>query len=183
MADFQSKWMEWVPPEGDDEAFVSFGSPIVARSQEKQDLEPTGGRGSGPSPLTSLQVRASKEGIRQRTHSERERFSGKRRSMALTKLTKAPTGALTGLAELERDYVAALDRARTGFTFHGITPTPETLEAAAVLELWIYEGAAPRPGMSLADLKDWTREIYRGRGSARLTHSGRVVLRAVPAPG
>ncbi len=37
------------------------------------------------------------------------------------------------------------------------------------------------PGMT-ADLKDWTREIYRGRGSARVGLDRRVVLRARPDP-
>ena len=88
----------------------------------------------------------------------------------------------TGLAELERDWAAAWNRAQQGFASHGIEPTTETLTGAATLELWISDGGPPRPGMTVTDLRDWTREIYRGLGSARVGQDGRVVLRAMPDP-
>ena len=85
----------------------------------------------------------------------------------------------TPFARLERDWAAAWARAQDGFTVHGISPTHETLQAATVLELWIADGGPPRLGLTLEDLKGWTQEIYRGRGSARVSADGRVVLRAL----
>ena len=86
------------------------------------------------------------------------------------------------LAGRERDWAAAWTRAQQGFAAHGIEPTTETLTGAATLELWISDGGPPRPGMTVEDLKDWCREIYSGRGSARVDQDGRVVLRALPDP-
>ena len=83
------------------------------------------------------------------------------------------------LAGLERDWAAAWARAQAGFAEHEISPTPETLRGAAVLELWISDGGPPHPGMTLEDIKDWTQAIYRGLGSARVGKDGRVVLRAL----
>lgn len=77
---------------------------------------------------------------------------------------------------------AAWNRAQAGFAEHEISPTPETLRGAAVLELWISDGGPPRPGMSVEDIKDWTQAIYQGLGSARVGQDGRVLLRALPGP-
>ena len=85
----------------------------------------------------------------------------------------------TPFARLGSDWAAAWARAQDGFAVHGISPTHETLQAAAVIELWIADGGPPRRGLSLEDLKDWAQEIYRGRSSARVSADGRVVLRAV----
>ena len=85
----------------------------------------------------------------------------------------------TPFARLESDWAAAWGRAQEGFAVHGISPTHETLQAVTVLELWIADGGPPRRGLSVEDLESWTSEIYRGRGSARVSADGRVVLRAL----
>ena len=82
-------------------------------------------------------------------------------------------------AQLEHDWVSAWGRAQEGFAVHGISPTHETLQAVTVLELWIADGGPPRRGLTVEDLESWTSEIYRGRGSARVSADGRVVLRAL----
>jgi len=61
----------------------------------------------------------------------------------------------------------------------GTSPTQETLQGAAVLELWSSDGGPPQPGMTLDVLRDWTQEIYRGQGAARVGQDGRPLLRAL----
>ena len=85
----------------------------------------------------------------------------------------------TPFARLGSDWAAAWGRAQDGFAVHGISPTHETLQAVTVLELWIADGGPPRRGLSVEDLESWTQAIYRGRGSARVSADGRVVLRAL----
>ena len=84
--------------------------------------------------------------------------------------------------QLDNDWAAAWTRARNGFAVHGTSPTYETLEAAALLELWITDGGPPRLGLTLEDLNDWTQAIYRGRVSARASADGHAVLRGSSNP-
>ena len=80
----------------------------------------------------------------------------------------------------ESEWQAAITRALEGFDRRAVEPSAELLEAAAMLELWIADGCSPRPGVSLDDLRDWAESVYAGRSVARLTATGRVVLRSVP---
>ena len=166
MAEFHSKWLEWEPAGKTGEGYGSYVSAPLARSQK---YSPDQGSERGQGGLDSQ----------------------KRPSMPLPKLTKPLRDPATEphgdpgyftLAGLKRVWAPAWTRAQEGFAEHGISPIPETLNGAAVLELWIADSGSPRPGLGIEDPHDWTHEIYRGRGSARVGQNGRVVLRALPDP-
>ena len=91
-----------------------------------------------------------------------------------------PPAEFTHYQRAESDWQAAIARALAGFDRHAVKPSAECLEGAAMLELWIADGRPPRPGASLDDLRGWVESVYAGRSVARLTDTGRVVLRSVP---
>ena len=184
MAEFRSKWLDWQPSGKKEGGFHSNHSAPLARFQN-EGPELGGERaeeGVGPQPADA------EEEFRKNTVSGQEPLFQKRPSRALRKLRKPTTDSAAepngdtdyfSITGLERDWAAAWARAQDGFAVHGISPTHETLQAATVLELWIADSGPPRPGVTFEDLKDWTQEIYRGRGSARVSADGRVVLRAL----
>ena len=170
MAEFRSKWLDWQPSGKKEGGLRSKRSALVARFQN-EGPELGGERaegGVGPQPADM------EEELGKNTPSGQESSFQKRPSMALRLLRKPPTDSAA-----ERVWAAAWGRAQDGFAVHGTSPTHETLQAVTALELWIADGGPPRRGLSVEDLESWTSEIYRGRGSARVSADGRVVLRAL----
>ena len=87
---------------------------------------------------------------------------------------------ITPYQRLESDWQTAITRAREGFARNATAPSHECLEAAAAIELGLADATLPRQGATANDVREWLEEVYAGLSIARLTASGRVVLRSVP---
>ena len=88
--------------------------------------------------------------------------------------------ALTPVDQLQLDWQAVEVRARRGFAAHGVEPSPQTVEAATALELWLAEGweqyrkedtPAKARWIGEEDARALLARIYRG-SKARLAGNG-----------
>jgi hypothetical protein len=147
----RSRWLDWTPEPCD--APESERKPFVSIVSEVS---------RHPEDVTaSSRTKPSPESLRYGTD----------------KTDKSPP---TPFAQLESDWQAAITRALEGFHRNAVKPSAECLQGAAMLELWIADGKPPRLGATLGDLRDWAESVYTGRSIARLTDTGRVVVRSVP---
>jgi hypothetical protein len=148
---FRSRWLDWTPEPCD-----------APESERKPFVSFVSGVSRHSENVTaSPRTKPSPESLRYGTDKTDKRLA-------------------TPFAQLESDWKAALTRAFEGFDRHAVEPSAGCLEGAAMLELWIADGKPPRPGATLGDLRDWAESVYGGRSIARLTDTGRVVLRSVP---
>ena len=151
MPNFRSRWLDWTPEPCDTPESERDPFVSIVSGVSRRSEDVTASPRTKPSP----------ESLRYGTD----------------KTDKSPS---TPFAQLESDWQAAIARAGEGFSRNATAPSHECLEAAAAIELGLADATLPRQGATANDVREWLEEVYAGLSTARLTASGRVVLRSVP---
>lgn len=85
--------------------------------------------------------------------------------------------ASSPVEQLDREWAAAMARARGAFAEHGVEPSQGTLQCAAWLEMELTRGWDDSSGINKPTAREWLAEIYQGRAIGRIGEGGRPILR------